>query len=38
MFRKILVAIDHSDLNQPVFEEALILAKATAAHLVLLNV
>jgi nucleotide-binding universal stress UspA family protein len=38
MFHKILVAIDHSELDQHVFEEALTLAKATAASLVLLSV
>ncbi|PSB34910.1 universal stress protein [Stenomitos frigidus] len=38
MFHKILVAIDHSELGQHVFDEALILAKPIPASLVLLNV
>lgn len=38
MFHKILAAIDDSDLSLCVFNDALALAKATAAHLVLLNV
>jgi nucleotide-binding universal stress UspA family protein len=38
MFQKILVAIDHSALGKRVFDEALILVKATSASLVLLNV
>ncbi len=38
MFHKILVAIDHSELGQHVFDEALALAKSTAASLILLNV
>lgn len=38
MFKVILVAIDRSQANQQVFEEALILAKATKAKLILLHV
>lgn len=38
MFHKILVAIDASDRGQMVFNEALSLAKATAANLMLLHV
>ncbi len=38
MFNKILVAIDRSPANQEVFNEALSLAKATKAHLILLHV
>lgn len=38
MFRKILVAIDCSSQGKKVFEQALSLAKATKAHLMLLQV
>ncbi len=38
MIKRILVAIDHSDKNQAVFDSALSLAKATSANLMLLNV
>lgn len=38
MFHKILVAIDHSEFGQYVFDEALALAQATAANLILVNV
>jgi nucleotide-binding universal stress UspA family protein len=38
MFHKILVAIDNSDICQPVFDKAVSLAKLTAANLMLLNV
>ncbi len=38
MFQKILVALDHADLGSQVFNQALSLAKSTAASLVLLNV
>lgn len=38
MFQKILVAIDTSSLNRSVFEEALGLAKAVNANLLLLHV
>ena len=38
MFNKILVAIDRSPANQEVFNEALSLAKATKANLILLHV
>ncbi|MDJ0635002.1 MAG: universal stress protein [Xenococcaceae cyanobacterium MO_188.B29] len=38
MFNKILVAIDRSPTNKTVFQEALLLAKATQAQLVLLHV
>lgn len=38
MFHKILVALDHSDMRQVVFAEALALAKATNAQLLLLHV
>ncbi|XGV97916.1 MAG: universal stress protein [Leptolyngbya sp. BL-A-14] len=38
MFQKILVAIDHSELGQRVFDEALTLAKANSSSLMLLNV
>ena len=38
MFEKILVAIDRSPANKKVFEEALFLAKATQAKLILLHV
>ena len=38
MFNKILVAIDRSPTNEIVFQEALSLAKASSANLVLLHV
>ena len=38
MFRKILAALDHSDSSKQVFEEALALAQATHAQLMLLHV
>ncbi|WP_413173519.1 universal stress protein [Anabaena azotica] len=38
MFNKILVALDRSDMNQQVFEQALSLAKLTSANLMLLHV
>ena len=38
MFNTILVALDRSTSNQNVFNEALSLAKATKAHLILLHV
>jgi nucleotide-binding universal stress UspA family protein len=38
MFNKILVAIDQSDMGKHVFDEALSLAKATDAELMLLHV
>ena len=38
MFNKILVAIDRSPANQDVFKEALSIAKATKANLILLHV
>lgn len=38
MWSKILVAIDRSKVNQAVFDEALFLAKATQASLILLHV
>ncbi len=38
MFDKILAAIDRSTVNQKVFEEALSLAKANNASLILLHV
>ncbi len=38
MFDKILVAIDRSPANKKVFNEALLLAKATQAKLILLHV
>ncbi|BDA74560.1 UspA [Rivularia sp. IAM M-261] len=38
MFHKILVAIDNSDICQPVFEKAVSLAKLADAHLMLFNV
>lgn len=38
MFQKILVAIDRSQMSQQVFDEALSLAKATGAGLMLLHV
>ena len=38
MFSKILTAIDRSAANRVVFHEALSLAKATKAHLILLHV
>ena len=38
MFHSILVAIDRSVANQKVFEEAVFLAKTTAAKLILLHV
>jgi len=38
MFHKILAAIDHSELGQRVFDEALALAKLASGSLVLLNV
>ena len=38
MFNKILVTIDRSAANQAVFDQALSLAQATKAHLILLHV
>ena len=38
MFNKILVAIDRSPANEDVFNEALAIANATKAHLILLHV
>ncbi|SRR5579883_1748543 len=38
MFHKILVAVDRSEVGLHVFDEALALAKATGASLILLNV
>ncbi|MBW4550557.1 MAG: universal stress protein [Aphanocapsa sp. GSE-SYN-MK-11-07L] len=38
MFQKILVALDQSDMSQQVFEQALVLAKATNASLMLVHV
>lgn len=38
MFRKLLVAVDRSDLSHSVFDRGLALAKSMAARLVLLNV
>lgn len=38
MFRKILVAIDTSETSKQAFAQAVFLAKATAAHLMLVNV
>ncbi len=38
IFKKILVALDHSEIGQQVFEEALGLAKLTQASLMLLHV
>ena len=38
MFHKVLVAIDKSDMSKHVFNEALFLAKATGAELMLLHV
>jgi nucleotide-binding universal stress UspA family protein len=38
MFNKILVAIDNSENSSHVFEEALSLAKATGANLMLFHV
>lgn len=38
MFRKILVAIDHSSVSRQAFEQALALAKLTEATLMLLHV
>ncbi|HEY9606708.1 MAG TPA: universal stress protein [Allocoleopsis sp.] len=38
MFDKILVAMDNSESGQQIFEEALVLAKATKAQLMLLHV
>jgi nucleotide-binding universal stress UspA family protein len=38
MFRKILVALDNSPMGEDVFKEAIYLAKATDACLLLLNV
>jgi len=38
MFSKILVAIDNSEISKQVFDEALALAKAIRASLILLNV
>lgn len=38
MFHKILVALDRSAVGQQVFDEALALAKATGASLILLNI
>jgi nucleotide-binding universal stress UspA family protein len=38
MFKKILVAIDHSENSPTIFEEALAFAKVTQAHLLLLHV
>jgi nucleotide-binding universal stress UspA family protein len=37
MFEKILVAMDYSDMGEPVFESALTLAKANSARLMLLH-
>ncbi|MBF2064844.1 MAG: universal stress protein [Calothrix sp. C42_A2020_038] len=38
MFGKIIVAIDNSEISDLVFDKAVSLAKAAAAHLMLLNV
>lgn len=38
MFKKILVALDHSEIGQQVFDQALALAKVTGASLILLHV
>ncbi|MEH2414799.1 universal stress protein [Nostoc sp.] len=38
MFKKILVALDHSQIGQQIFQEALGLAKLTQASLMLLHV
>lgn len=38
MFRKVLVALDRSNLSQHVFEQAVSFAKATKANLMLLHV
>lgn len=38
MFHKILVAMDSSDISQHIFDEALIIAKAMGANLMLLHV
>ncbi|MBW4487636.1 MAG: universal stress protein [Trichocoleus desertorum ATA4-8-CV12] len=38
MFRRILVAIDHSSISKQAFEQALALAKLTEANLMLLHV
>lgn len=38
MFHKILVALDDTEMSRHVFDEALNLAKATQAHLCLLNI
>lgn len=38
MFHKILVALDHSDISRPVFDQALALAKSANADLMLLHV
>lgn len=38
MLKKILVAVDHSSLNQQIFDQALTLAKATQAQLMLVHV
>ncbi|MBD2342533.1 universal stress protein [Anabaena subtropica] len=38
MLKKILVALDRSEIGQQVFEQALVLAKATQAKLLLLHV
>ncbi|MBN3873466.1 universal stress protein [Nostoc sp. JL33] len=38
MFKKILVALDHSEIGQQIFQEALGLAKLTQASLMLLHV
>lgn len=38
MFSKILVALDYSDSSRSVFEQALVLAQATGAELMLLHV
>ena len=38
MFKKILVAIDCSEMSQLVFDRSLVLATATDASLMLLNV
>jgi nucleotide-binding universal stress UspA family protein len=38
MFRRILVALDNSDLGETVFQEALAIANATQANLMLLHI
>lgn len=38
MFQKILVALDHSETSKQAFEQALFLAQATNARLMLVNV